>query len=299
MIPISTLEHETGLTKDTLRKWEARYGFPRPARKPNGERFYSSSERDRLLVIKRLLDTGYRPAKIVPLSMAKLKSMASGQCAAIAAEERDEVFDQVTQALLAYQPGALKSALDRALMANGLSTFVQAIMPALNRMVGDGWAAGKLTVHQEHLYSETIRILLLEAIGRLHSLPGKPRVLLTTPPDERHGLGMLMTQSAFALSGAECVSLGTETPANELAAAARGHSVQVVALSFSIAFPSRRIAPFLEQVRTSLPDSIQVWVGGAGVERVKRKIPGIHSFASLGLAAAAIARFPDVSGVGN
>ena len=292
MIPISTLEHETGLTKDTLRKWEVRYGFPRPARKPNGERFYSRSERDRLLVIKRLLDTGYRPAKVVSLSMAKLKSLASGPGATLAAGDHDEINDQVLQALLAYRPGDLKSVLDRALMANGLSRFVQAIMPPLNSTVGDGWATGRLSVHQEHLYSETARTVLLEAIGRLHALPGRPRVLLSTPPDERHGLGMLMMQSVFALSGAECICLGTETPANELAAAARGHSVQIVALSFSIAFPARRIAPFLEHVRASLPDSIQVWAGGAGVDRLKRKMPGIHSFASMGLAGLALSRFP-------
>ena len=29
--PISAVERETGLSKDTLRMWERRYGFPRPS----------------------------------------------------------------------------------------------------------------------------------------------------------------------------------------------------------------------------------------------------------------------------
>ena len=37
-VSIATVERETGLSKDTLRMWERRYGFPRPARDDNGER---------------------------------------------------------------------------------------------------------------------------------------------------------------------------------------------------------------------------------------------------------------------
>ena len=38
--PISAVERETGLSKDTLRMWERRYGFPAPGRDAQGERVY-------------------------------------------------------------------------------------------------------------------------------------------------------------------------------------------------------------------------------------------------------------------
>ena len=41
---ISAVERETGLSKDVLRIWERRYGFPRPDRDDNAERQYAPDE---------------------------------------------------------------------------------------------------------------------------------------------------------------------------------------------------------------------------------------------------------------
>ena len=41
MLNISAVERETGLSKDVLRMWERRYGFPKPGRDDNGERQYT------------------------------------------------------------------------------------------------------------------------------------------------------------------------------------------------------------------------------------------------------------------
>ena len=45
---ISAVERETGLSKDVLRMWERRYGFPKPARDANGERQYTAAETEKL-----------------------------------------------------------------------------------------------------------------------------------------------------------------------------------------------------------------------------------------------------------
>ena len=42
MLNISAVERETGLSKDVLRMWERRYGFPDPGRDDNVERQYSA-----------------------------------------------------------------------------------------------------------------------------------------------------------------------------------------------------------------------------------------------------------------
>ncbi len=39
---ISAVERETGLSKDVLRIWERRYGFPHPGRDENAERQYTA-----------------------------------------------------------------------------------------------------------------------------------------------------------------------------------------------------------------------------------------------------------------
>ena len=70
---ISAVERETGLSKDVLRMWERRYGFPKPARDDNGERQYTLAEIAKLRAIKRLMDVGVRPGKLIGLSLAELE----------------------------------------------------------------------------------------------------------------------------------------------------------------------------------------------------------------------------------
>ena len=66
---ISAVERETGLSKDVLRIWERRYGFPRPGRDDNAERQYAAGDVAKLRAIKRLMDTGLRPGKLFRQSL--------------------------------------------------------------------------------------------------------------------------------------------------------------------------------------------------------------------------------------
>ena len=65
LLSISQVERDTGLSKDTLRMWERRYGFPQPSRDPFGERLYDAPQIDKLRVIKRLMDAGQRPGRLM------------------------------------------------------------------------------------------------------------------------------------------------------------------------------------------------------------------------------------------
>src|SRR5438034_3322680 len=76
VLNISAAERETGLSKDVLRMWERRYGFPKPGRDDNGERQYAVGEVAKLRAIKRLMDVGIRPGKIVRCTADELAALA-------------------------------------------------------------------------------------------------------------------------------------------------------------------------------------------------------------------------------
>lgn len=76
MMSIAAVERDTGLSKDALRIWEKRYGFPVPERDAQGERCYPMDQVERLRVIKRLLDVGHRPGRIANLSSEDLQTLA-------------------------------------------------------------------------------------------------------------------------------------------------------------------------------------------------------------------------------
>src|ERR1700675_3947247 len=79
MLNISAVERETGLSKDVLRMWERRYGFPDPVRDDNDKRLYSSEQVAKLRTIKGLMDTGLRPGKLMQRSLDELNVLADSR----------------------------------------------------------------------------------------------------------------------------------------------------------------------------------------------------------------------------
>jgi hypothetical protein len=75
-LSIAAVERDTGLSKDTLRVWERRYGFPLPQRDAIGERAYPLDQVERLRIVKRLLDAGHRPGRVVALPLPALQQLA-------------------------------------------------------------------------------------------------------------------------------------------------------------------------------------------------------------------------------
>lgn len=65
MFSIGVVARQTGIEIGTLRKWESRYGFPLPARKDSGQRYYSESDIAALLQIARRITNGERVGNII------------------------------------------------------------------------------------------------------------------------------------------------------------------------------------------------------------------------------------------
>ena len=285
---ISAVERETGLSKDVLRMWERRYGFPKPARDDNGERQYTAAETEKLRAIKRLMDVGVRPGKIISLSLDELNALTDARApvrreAPAPALERD-----VIAMLKTHDATALQHMLAQWLMRQGLQRFVVDTLAPLNRAVGDAWMRGELHVFEEHLYTEQLQAALRTAINAFPRQFGSPRVLLTTLPNEQHGLGLLMVEALLVPDGAQCISLGPQTPQDDVRRAALAHKVHVVALSFSAAFPLRQATDSLTSLRRHLPPQIALWAGGEMTRRVRKTLPGVVLLPDLAAAAVAL-----------
>jgi methanogenic corrinoid protein MtbC1 len=268
-LTIAAVERDTGIGKDTLRVWERRYGFPAPARDANGERIYPMVQVEKLRVIKRLMDQGHRPGRIVAQSIEALQHLSRGEASLQSshAPHRSEVDGPLTACIAMLQmqdDEGLRSHLFKTLAQEGLQKFVTDWVAPLTSMVGDAWARGDLAVHEEHLYTECVSNIMRQAIASIPkgaTLTG-PSVLLTTFPQEAHGLGLLMVESLLSLQGCRCVSLGTQTPLRDIAQAAIAHESDVVALSFSVNMNPNQIVDGLMELKLLMPEHIEIWVGG-------------------------------------
>ncbi len=288
LLNISAAERETGLSKDVLRVWERRYAFPKPGRDDNGERQYAVVEVAKLRAIKRLMDVGMRPGKIIHSSLDELNALAQSR----AQEGRDTVAPALERDVIGMLQGhdaaALQHALANMLMRQGLQRFVLDTVTALNRTVGDAWMRGELQVFEEHLYTEQLQVALRTAINAFPRQTGTPRVLLTTFPAEQHGLGLLMVEALLVPEGAQCISLGVSTPLEDIRRAALAHKVHLVALSFSAAFPVRQASEGLAMLRRELPQTTTLWAGGEMTRRVRRTLPGVVLIPDLAVTAGAL-----------
>lgn len=301
-LPIAAVERETGLAKDTLRVWERRYGFPQPLRDGAGDRLYPAEQVQRLKLIRRLLDTGARPGKVVGLGSADLQSLLDQRPAAPAASLSRTNIQKSTppsplvpllDAIGAHDPQALRHALSHAQLRMGLAPFVTDLVAPLAVAVGEAWVQGRFEVFEEHLFTEVITGVLRNAIASLAPLPVPqgPRVLLTTLPQELHSLGLLMVEALLALEGCTCVSLGTQTPVGDVAQAALAHRADVVALSFSNVHNGTVVQASLRELRARLSPATALWVGGSCAALYQKPLEGITPVQHLAQLQALVAQW--------
>lgn len=297
-LSIAAVERDTGLSKDTLRVWERRYGFPVPERDALGERSYPFDQVERLRTIKRLLDAGHRPGRVVPMPAEDLASLvaalgnpASRRDALPRASPPADLAQLLTQ-VRQNDPEGLRRALSRTLSRVGLGRFVLDVIAPLNGEVGEAWMQGRLEVFQEHLYTESVQVVLRDA---LHHLPpagvGRPRVLLATVTGEPHGLGLLMAEAVLSLEGCRCVSLGVQTPVWDIVRAAEALEAQIVALSYTGCTGPNQVIDGLVELRSKLRPDVDVWVGGSAPVLQRRSIEGVQALPTLDQASDALARW--------
>jgi DNA-binding transcriptional MerR regulator/methylmalonyl-CoA mutase cobalamin-binding subunit len=299
LVGIAAVERDTGLSKDILRVWERRYGFPQPLRDAAGDRVYPLDQVQRLRLLKRLLDGGHRPGRIVPASQAALESLL--QQTELAGKDGigkdvagSAALDACLQLLRRHQLDELRRHLLQALMRQGLSGFVQHLVAPLTRLVGESWMRGELEVFEEHLYTETVQQVLRQAVLAIpvQEGAGRPRVLLTTLPGEPHGLGLLMVEALLAIEGCQCLFLGVQTPAEELPRAAAVHGSDILALSFSGLIAAGAVRRGLADLRAALPAQVELWAGGSAL-RLKHpfKLSGVSVMTELALLPQAVAQW--------
>ena len=72
-LSIGTLERDSGIARDTLCISECRFRFPELLRNYKGQRIYSKDQLSRPQYIRRLLNQGFRPGKVLALNDSDLE----------------------------------------------------------------------------------------------------------------------------------------------------------------------------------------------------------------------------------
>lgn len=268
MYSIGRIERETGISKDVLRMWERRYGFPMPMRVGSGERNYSGEDLERLLLIKRLMDLGHRPGRLMSFANEDLLNMLNTPLNIQHGRFQKQV-DQLMVLLIANESAAMSKFIDNWLIRYGLEAFILELLPTWMLQVGYGWQTGSVQIHHEHLLTDLLQTKLRLSAEKLPVADTTgAKILLTTLPGELHGLSLLMLENLCRMEGFQVANLGIQTPVEAIFMSATELNVNIVCLSIAETAELSLVDLELMRLRQKLPETIQLWLGGEGAKKL-------------------------------
>jgi DNA-binding transcriptional MerR regulator/methylmalonyl-CoA mutase cobalamin-binding subunit len=272
--PIQVVARRTGLTADVIRAWERRYRAVSPARTETGRRLYSDADVKRLALMRRATEAGRRIGDVANLADEALAALVAADQAPqvkTATDTRPPMAGAVVKRHLSacltavenMQPETLESALESARVALSTPVLLDEVITPLIRRIGDGWRSGSMRVAHEHLASAILHPFLSRLrISTLMPSAG-PAAVIATLAGQHHELGALMAAVAAASEDWNVIYLGASLPAEEIAYAAACSEARVVGLSIVYPADDPQLTDQLQRLRTALPDSVALMVGGA------------------------------------
>lgn len=277
---IGVVARRTGLKPDLIRAWERRYGAVEPERSEGRHRLYSDADVERLTLLKEAVEGGRSIGRVAERPNEELLELIAGDRAAATPapepppwsaagsgdrgrESAEAILAACLEAVRDLDGPALESHLERGVLVLSISELLIGVVDPLMRRIGELWHRGDLRPIHEHLASGVVRTF----VGALGSgrprVQGAPVLVVTTPVGQRHELGALTVAACAREEGWEVVYLGTELPAEEIAAAAVRTDARAVALSITFPPDDPLLPAEVRRLGRLLPKATRLLVGGS------------------------------------
>ncbi len=272
LLSIGELSVATGISPDTIRVWERRYGAPKPVRLPSGHRRYTPEQLRWLRRVVEAVSMGHRPGVVVPHCEEELQKLLEGQRQVAPPADLETWFEW----LRVFDGDKLAAALRADHGSKGASAFVSETLVPLLQSVGRAWADGNLEVRHEHFLTELLHDLL-RSLRLAVGLPeGAPSVLMAALEQDLYDLPIQMAALIAAEKGVRPRLLGRDTPLKQVIEAARDMGVQAVSVPIPIVLSSPEQEELVERLRAGLPDEVPLCIGWQDARFTRRLPRGVH-----------------------
>jgi len=216
--------NETGITADTLRAWERRYGLPKPERSPGGHRLYS--QRD-IEIVKWLMAKQHEGLSISravdlwndlsasgedPLPALVSEALPTTQISSISSANLDTMRNQWLDACLTFNENIAEQVLNQAFALYPLDAVCIEVLQKGLVEIGDLWYRTNATVQQEH-FASALAHRRLDALIAATPPPTRPEtILIGCTVDEQHTFPPLLLTLLLRRRGFKVVYLGANVP---------------------------------------------------------------------------------------
>jgi DNA-binding transcriptional MerR regulator/methylmalonyl-CoA mutase cobalamin-binding subunit len=264
MYSIKAVAQATGLTVETLRAWERRYGVVSPVRDGAGRRVYRPEDVLRLRRLREATERGHPISRLAPLSDERLATLLDAPAEESAQNIGRAFVDRILEAAAQFRTAECEQAMTLAVALLPPQRLISDVLQPLLKEVGDRWHRGEFAISQERLVSKVVSRHVRLMLYAYDQTARGDTFVFATLPGERHELGLLMSAMLCASRGFRVHYLGPELPAEEIARFGREVGASVVALSIVLQDRVEELPAQLSALAAGLPEVTAIWVGGSG-----------------------------------
>ncbi len=292
MRPYHTIQRAallTELTTHTLRAWERRYAALTPQRTASNRRLYSDGDIERLVLLRKAIQSGQSIGRIAGLPTEDLRrlvaedTMPASVGPAASTLLMPPFLDEGRHAIEQFDAVALERFLTRSASSLGLVALIDQIVIPLLTHLGEGWRDGSVRIANEHMASAVIRAHLLRTFHTFQPLRSAPCLIVTTPAGQHHEFGALLAAVTAAIEGWRVLYLGTNLPAVEIAGAVQRSGAIAVALSIVYPPDDPGLPEELLTLRRSLGEAVPIIVSGRDSMAYRLALAAINAVIPSGL----------------
>jgi DNA-binding transcriptional MerR regulator len=283
--PIGVVSNQTGLSRHVIRAWERRYKAITPQRSGSRRRLYTVADIERLMLLKRAVDHGYRISTIAGLETAELSELVHSASLpdgavpypAVRGSKREpqEIVDACMGAVAVLDGPELNRLLRGAAVTFSRQRLLEHVIAPLMEQVGRRWSRGDLRIVHAHGASVVVHAQLMRMLEfSADREPEQPCLLMATPAGQHCCLGALTICIIAQDHGWTPVFMGTNLPAEEIAAACTALAPQMLALSITCRVKDSFMADELIRLGGFVEDRCPIVIGGRASRVYHRKLEG-------------------------
>ena len=272
--PIKVVSQQTGLSQFVIRAWEKRYNAVQPDRTNSNRRLYSRNDIDKLILLNNAIKSGHHIGGIAHLSINSLKELISEEEKtsgvllqnefSIKKESDIQYINSAVTAIKNFDSKLLESILMRASVNLPQPLLISEVVTPLIKKIGDMWKIGELRIAHEHLASSVLKNFLNNIVDTYNTPDAAPSVVITTPVGQNHEMGALIVSVVAASAGWKVTYLGSNLPAEEIAAAVEQTNARLLALSIVYPCDDVMLRKEIKKLRSMVVSKIRIIAGGSG-----------------------------------
>lgn len=264
MYSIKAVSQATGLSVETLRAWERRYGIVAPQRDDLGRRVYRPEDVLRLRRLREATEQGHPIGRLAALDDQQLAGLIEGAGSSSLRATCSAFIERILESAQRFRAAECEQSLTLAVaMLPPQQLATQVLRPLLHE-VGERWHRGELSIAQERMVSSSIRKHVSLVLDTYDRCAHRRAIVFATLPGERHELGLLMSAMICASQGHKVHYLGSDLPPQDVAQYAREVGAIAVAISVVLLENVGTAPAQLHDLAGALAPDVPIWIGGSG-----------------------------------